>query len=540
MNFIQPGLDIEITNVSLSTKTATLTNRTLPINIDGVSYNTNGTIQLAAFVIFYKSHIDTFEREKYIGIDSEYITMTFSNQANYIGHALYFPVWENIDGAIIKPGKIVVDNEEFYINNTNGNILMNTPEVSPLMTLYDPFNYYSQPEFYNGAVGFIDIILDLMPISYYGLDNAFLTITSINSSSNFKISIQAGGTNALGRTLNVIKLNNQTIYTQSTNIPYGTTANIDVALASIGPHVITYSYTALNTIGVSTDYTITKTLLLETPVIAGAVVSFDNTNSYVFTANSIGDNLTNTWVIDGVTKVGNQVTHLFSTEGTKTVTLTSSNQNSSNTISFYVFVENFPTIPSCSSIYVNEYYTNSCHSFTSIEDSSTLQRILILYDYLNNEIKRQIIPIGENNIVYTVDTDGVYIAEIRDYTNDVIGDLIKTFPIYTFCVADKCMYELVTHLMCTDSNCEPDCDIQTQREIDNMRHSLTRINAALGLIKKYVFVEREKYLGMTSIDDNRKNYINEVAILAELLNTFVNRCNNCLTSEMIVTKSCNY
>ncbi len=293
----------------------------------------------------------------------------------------------------------------------------------------------------------------------------------------------------------------------------------------------TIQFTCLDLYGNS--FSVYEVIDVQKVVIPAFSFKFNSTDKrqYQFTNESKGDtSSTYLWDFgDGTISTNENPIHTYDesldeTNITVTLSIVKSGITYSTTATVYIGYTD------CKVLYESEYYTSACHEFVTVEkDNTGVDRKLYLYDYLGNLISSHEMASGDEELSFSVVSDGVYIAKL--WTLDVDGNddtLIKEFPVYTFCNAEECYYKIVEALLCCDTYCEDPCDLEAKELIYKMRNGLTRINSVLGLINKYVYLERNKYLGTIIIDATRRDYIYRVSKLQELLATTVNRCGECL------------
>lgn len=267
-------------------------------------------------------------------------------------------------------------------------------------------------------------------------------------------------------------------------------------------------------------------------------------NTVTFTNTSIGNPTIFSWDFGsgGNTSTSQNTSFTYPTLNTSenyTVTFTVSKVVNGvqyvDQISFSVTIQ---ASSSCKDLYLEEYYTDACHSFISFEkDNIGVERKLYLKTYGGTLISSYIIDSDKTGVKYNVDKDGVYIAQI--YTLDSDGEddqLVKEFPVYTFCNVEQCYEKLSQKVLCCDDLCKEEC---LDEESKKIRFTLSLFTALLSMVNRYVYLERNKYLGLTVIDDTRMEYIERVVKYSDLLVLAYSRCNNCFNDEDLDSDCCN-
>ena len=134
--------------------------------------------------------------------------------------------------------------------------------------------------------------------------------------------------------------------------------------------------------------------------------------------------------------------------------------------------------------------------------------------------------------VYTGGDDGVYYLEVwGQESGDTENQLKAKLIIYDFCNAWKCYKELFRFVLCKCVNPCQTTDCDEQHNIVERKYDLDMILGLLGIIEKYVYYDKWKYIGVLSVQEDRNDYVSQVGQMIDKLKIVVNRCGKCGSTE---------
>lgn len=130
----------------------------------------------------------------------------------------------------------------------------------------------------------------------------------------------------------------------------------------------------------------------------------------------------------------------------------------------------------------------------------------------------------------SVEKDQFYIIKVQKYnSSDVqIGD--DVYLVYhTYCDFLECYTDIVNSIVCCDCPDDP-CDQYQMRMLDSRYKNMLRLQAMFSSILFKVHIESTRYLGIYSMDTERKEMITETQLMLEKINYLVGRCDDCNNS----------
>jgi len=263
-----------------------------------------------------------------------------------------------------------------------------------------------------------------------------------------------------------------------------------------------------------------------------ALFQLDNLNGNQFTFGSISGGYPDTfqWFIDGipsgttssevvtigpdVIEVGLEITRIVDGE------------------SDFVEIQYTGQNALCDDKYEIMFYKKDCHKFIVINPLLNETEV-ILTDFKGNIISTVTVDPSFSYVPIETPQDGVYQVELKNITIPLEDSIF--IPIYDTCDTEQCYYNLVTQVQCSEECI--DCNENDKNRVEKTREALNRMTGLMFFLEKYIKIETDKYLGLTTIDASRRSDIAKVDLVLKRLEITMNLCSDCY-SDIGIEDSC--
>jgi hypothetical protein len=271
------------------------------------------------------------------------------------------------------------------------------------------------------------------------------------------------------------------------------------------------------------------------PPVTYATYLLDNLNPLRVTFEAYVSSLSTTsyeWLENGVPigpVPGSKVLiHTFPSAGVKNMQLRTTCQYGLSGLTVFKTFDFTVNIPNanCDDPFNIYLYKKDCHKYI-IKDDAAYTRKFILKDYKGNVIEERTLLSTDTLIPFETPEDSVYIAIIENVTFPNMPP--KEFPVYDMCDTDRCYYDILKEIQCSEDCTE--CDPEQDAKNDELRKILNSITGLNYFVQRYVRFDLDANRGLRSIDEDRNDEIGRIDKMFSIMKEVLIDCGYCNFEE---------